>query len=323
MEKMSKIIRALFIVISLVAVLLIPIVVSSTYWRSILVIGFTYGIVASSWDLTLGYGGVFNFAQVATFGIGSYAAGIMAIHGVSPILSILLATGFGVLYNGFVALPVIRLRGVYVALITFAAAQIAGSVALGWTSVTGGGTGLVLVPDLTFGKFDFNMSPVGFVYLTEIALVVSLVVLRFIAHSPFGLSLIAGRDAEDYAIGRGVPVARNRVIALLIGAAFASFAGAIFTFYLQSASPTVFGFGTATLVLSMVLVGGAGSIIGPAVAAVLLTALQNMRQVASLGPVTFMIIAVLIILILRFLPGGLWDLTVRRLKVSVRKPSRS
>jgi branched-chain amino acid transport system permease protein len=308
------------IICGIVVITFLPVVVSSTYWRSILVIGFIYGIVASSWDLTLGYAGVFNFAQVATFGVGSYAAGIFAIRGIPPVLSILLAIFIGVIYNGIVALPVIRLRGVYVALITFAAAQIAGSIVLGWTSVTGGGTGLVLVPDLEVGNFNFNMSPVGFVYLSGIALVVSILLLRWIAKSPFGLSLIAGRDAEEYATGRGIALARHRVIALIIGSAFASFAGALFTFYLSSASPTLFGFSSATMVLSMVLVGGAGTIYGPATAAIFLTALQNIRQIASLGPVTFMIIAALIVLILRFLPGGMWELTRRRFGFARKNP---
>ena len=105
-------------------------------------------------------------------------------------------------------------------------------------------------------------------------------------------------------------------MALIVGSAFASFAGAIFTFYLSSASPTLFGFSSATMVLSMVLVGGAGTVYGPAVAAIFLTSLQNMRQVASLGPVTFMIVAALIVIILRFLPGGMWELTSRRFKFS-------
>lgn len=300
----------------------IPMLVSGTYWRSILVISFIYAIVASSWDLTLGYAGVFNFAQVATFGVGSYAAGILSIRGVPPLLSIFFAVIIGVLFNGIVALPVLRLRGVYVALITFAAAQIAGSIVLGWTSVTGGGTGLVLIPDLVIAGFDFNFSEIGFVYLTEISMVISLLILKRVAQSSFGMSLIAGRDSEDYAMSRGIPLGRNRVIGLLIGAAFAAFSGAIFTFYLASASPTVFGFGTATIVLSMVLVGGAGTIYGPAFAAVLLTSLQNIRQVASLGPVTFMIIAALIVVILRFQPGGIWGITDRLIDLCKKKLKR-
>lgn len=306
-----------------VVIVLLPVVVTSTYYRNILIIGLLYAVVASSWDLTLGYAGVFNFAQVATFGIGSYATGILALRGFPPVLSMILAVVIAVAFNGLVAIPVLRLRGVYVALLTFAAAQLAGSVALGWTSVTGGSTGLVLVPDLVVGQFDFNYSPVAFVYLSAGLLVVTLVSLRWIVRSPFGLSLLAGKDAEDYAASRGVPLGRQRVLALAIGAVFASAAGSVFAMYLSSASPTVFGFSTATLVLSMVLVGGAGTVYGPALAALILTLLQNTRQVAGLGPVTFMIIAVLIVLVLRFLPGGLWDFTKlrsrRRRQVAVKR----
>ncbi len=304
---------AAFLVVIVVAAAL-PLALTSTYYRNILVVGLLYAVVASSWDLTLGYAGVFNFAQVATFGVGAYATAILALHGIPPLVSMMLAIVIGVLFNGVVAIPVLRLRGVYVALLTFAAAQLAGSIALGWTDVTGGSTGIVLVPDLIVGRFDFNISPVAYLYLAEGLLVVTVAFLHWLVRSPFGLSLVAARDAEGYAASRGIPLGRQRVISLAIGAVFTSAAGAVFAMYLSSASPTIFGFSTATLVLSMVLVGGAGTIYGPALAAIGLTVLQNTRQVAGLGPVTFMIIAVLIILVLRFLPGGLWDATkhVRR-----------
>jgi branched-chain amino acid transport system permease protein len=303
--------RASRALVVLVVVVAVPLVVSSTYYQSILVIALLYAVVATSWDLTLGYAGVFNFAQVATFGVGSYATGILALNGVPSVLSMVLAVVIGVAYNGLVAIPVVRLRGVYVALITFAAAQLVASVVLGWTPVTGGSTGLVLVPDLEIGNFDFNSSPLAFVYLAEGLLLLTVVFLRRLVASPFGLSLMAGRDAEHYASSRGIPLARQRVIALAIGAAFSSASGAVFAEYLSSASPTIFGFGTATLVLSMVLVGGAGTIYGPALAAIALTFLQNTRQLAGLGPVTFMITAALIILVLLFLPGGIWEISTR------------
>jgi branched-chain amino acid transport system permease protein len=297
-----------------IAITLLPQLVTSTYYRNILVVGLLYAVVACSWDLTLGYAGVFNFAQVATFGVGSYATGILALRGVPPLVSMLIAVIVGVVFNAVVAIPVLRLRGVYVALLTFGAAQLAGSVALGWTSVTGGSTGLVLVPDLIFGRFDFNISPTAYLYTAEILLACTVGALHWLVRSPFGRSLVAGRDAEDYAASRGIPLGRQRVLALAVGAAFASAAGAVFAMYLSSASPTIFGFSTATLVLSMVLVGGAGTIYGPALAAVALTVLQNTRGLAGLGPVTFMVIAVLILLVLRFLPGGLGDIgkTARR-----------
>lgn len=299
------------VVAVVVVAAVLPLVLTSTYYRSILVVGLLYAVVASSWDLTLGYAGVFNFAQVATFGVGAYATAILALHGIQPLVSMMLAIVIGVLFNGVVAIPVLRLRGVYVALLTFAAAQLVGSIALGWTDVTGGSTGIVMVPDLIIARFDYNISPVAYLYLAEGLLVITVGFLHWLVRSPFGLSLVAARDAEDYAASRGIPLGRHRVIALAIGAVFTSASGAVFAMYLSSASPTIFGFSTATLVLSMVLVGGAGTIYGPALAAIALTFLQNTRQVAGLGPVTFIIIAVLIILVLRFLPGGLWDATKR------------
>jgi branched-chain amino acid transport system permease protein len=286
----------------------LPLVVSSTYYRSILVVAFLYAVVAASWDLTLGYAGVFNFAQLATFGIGSYATAIFALRGIYPLLSLLLATILAVLFNTIVAIPVLRLRGVYVALLTFGAGQLVGSIALGWNEVTGGSSGLVLVPPLVILGFDFNWSAIGYIYLAETLLLITFFVLMKVVKAPFGLSLLASRDAESYALSRGIPVGRQRVMSLAIGGIFTGLSGGLFTLYISSAAPTVFGFGTATLVLSMVLVGGTGTIVGPILAAIFLTYIQNIRQIAGLGPITFMIISLVIILILRYLPGGLWDL---------------
>ena len=124
--------------------------------------------------------------------------------------------------------------------------------------------------------------------------------------SDFGLSLVALRDYEDYAISRGIPAVRQRVLAFAFSSVFTSLAGSLYAHYLIVAAPDVFSFSLTTFLLSMVLVGGASSIYGPAIAALVLTV--GTEKLAGLGVARYMVIAVLIVLTLRFLPGGMASL---------------
>ena len=169
---------------------------------------------------------------------------------------------------------------------------------------------MVGIPDLQIGAFVFGNDARSYFYTAEILLIVSTLGLRWLATSSFGLSLIALRDNEPYAISRGIPSTRQRVLAIVISSVPTSLAGGLYAHYLIVASPDVFSFSLTTLLLSMVLVGGAATTYGPILAAFVLTV--GTEQLASLGNIRYMIIAVLIVLVLRFLPGGIWSVWRRR-----------
>ena len=162
------------------------------------------------------------------------------------------------------------------------------------------------MPDLSLVGYRLSASGPGYLYLTEALLIASTLFLRWLVTSDFGLSLIALRDNEAYAVARGISATRQRVLAMVASSLFTAAAGAVYAHYLIVASPDVFSFSLTTLILSMVLLGGTATIFGPIVAAIALTVVTE--QFASFGVVRFMIIAVLIVLTLRFLPGGLWSL---------------
>jgi branched-chain amino acid transport system permease protein len=177
--------------------------------------------------------------------------------------------------------------------------------------ITGGPIGLLGVPDLQIGQFAFGSDPRTYFYAAEFLLIASTIALRSLVNSDFGLSLIALRDFESYAVSRGVPARRQRVLAMIASSIPTSLAGCLYAHYLIVASPDVFSFSLTTLLLSMVLVGGAGTIYGPIVAAIALTV--GTEELNALGNVRYMLVAVLIVLTLKFLPGGLWSLWRTRL----------
>lgn len=287
-----------------------PLVLTGDVARNLAILALLFAVVASNWDLTLGYAGIFNFAHVAFFGIAGYVSAIATIHFGVPIwLDIVLAVLVVAVLAGVTAALALRLRGIYVALVTFAFVQLCVALIISQKWLTGGAVGLVGVPDLSLFGYRFSPSGPSYLYLAEALLIASTLFLRWLVKSDFGLSLVALRDNEAYAVARGISATRQRVLAMVASSLFTAAAGAVYAHYLIVASPDVFSFSLTTLILSMVLLGGTATIFGPIVAAIALTVVTE--QLASFGVVRFMIIAVLIVLTLRFLPGGLWSLGER------------
>lgn len=286
--------------------LVAPQVLTSGVAQNLAVIALLFAVVASNWDLTLGYAGIFNFAHVAFFGIAGYVSAIATIHlGVPIWWDIAIAVVAVALLSGITAALALRLRGIYVALVTFAFVQLCVALIISQKWLTGGAVGLVGVPDLELFGFRFGSDQRSYFYLAEALLLGSTLFLRWLVRSDFGLSLIALRDNEDYAVSRGISATRQRVLAMVASSLFTAAAGAVYAHYLIVASPDLFSFSLTTLILSMVLLGGTATIFGPILGAIVLTVLTE--QLAEFGVIRFMIIAVLIVLTLRFLPGGIWS----------------
>ncbi|WP_395446563.1 branched-chain amino acid ABC transporter permease (plasmid) [Aminobacter sp. UC22_36] len=307
--------RALVIAATLAVAVLMPFFVQDTYWRHLFIIAFIYAMVASNWDLSLGYAGIFNFGHVAFFGVGVYAAALSTkFLGADPWIAIFLGGLAASLAGALVALPVIRLKGIYVVLVTFAFGQLVLQLVLSQSEITGGTQGIVRIPALeAFGYSFLRDFKFGYYYVALGLLVVSTIFLRFVVRSDFGMSLRALRDNEEYAVARGIPTGLQRLKVLVASAFFTGVAGGFFAVYLRVASPEIFGFPVQSLVLSMVLVGGTGTIYGPIAAAVILTfASEMLGSIEGLDEGRVMLIAVAMIVVLLFFPNGLASIWRRR-----------
>jgi branched-chain amino acid transport system permease protein len=282
-----------------------PLVNDDSYARHISIIAIMYAVLVSSWNISLGYGGVFNFAHMAFFAVGAYATGIFTkTFGFSPWLGIPIGIAASVAASVIVCLPVLRLKGIYVILVTFAFSQLCLQIVLNQSDITGGNFGLMQIPPLELGDFSFRDNQnIGYYYLSMLILAITVVAVTWFARSRFGWRIIALRDNETYAVSRGVPLSRTRLETFAFSAIFPGAIGAVYAQYVRSASPDMFGFSFLTLALSMLLLGGTGSIWGPIAGAFVFTILSELM--ASLGPGRYLVTAVLIVLILRFFPKGL------------------
>ena len=306
--------RFLVMLLLFVALALVPLSVTESYVRHLFIIAFIYAIIASNWNLSLGHCGVFNFGHLTFFGIGVYTAAIATkTVGLNPWIAILLGGGTAALSALLMAAPVARLKGIYVVLVTFAFNQLVLQLVLSQSQITGGGEGMVRLPFLQFGSYSFLKDfKFGYYYIALGLLALSCVFLAAVTNSAFGKSLKAVRDAEDYAAARGISVARQRILALALSAVFTGIAGGFYAIYLRVASPEVFGFGTLSLALSMVLIGGVNTVFGPVLAALALTfATEAMAGLQGFEDARFIVIAVAMILVLRLAPDGLTELAGR------------
>jgi branched-chain amino acid transport system permease protein len=282
---------------------------------------FIYAIVASNWDLSLGYGGVFNFGHLALFGIGVYAYALLTkLAGVDPWVALLASGVIATAAAVLVTVPILRLKGIYIILVTFGFAQLVMQVILSQSDYTGGTQGMVRVPGLYL--FDHNMirdGKIGYFYIAFGLLLASTIFLRLVVRSRTGASIVALRDNEEYAVSRGISLVRQRMITLAASAFFTGIAGAFYAAYQRNASIDVFGMSLATIILSMVLLGGTSTIYGAIIASFVLTVFSE--TMADFGAWRPMITAVVIIVVMLAYPSGLagliqsvWKAVARRTK---------
>jgi branched-chain amino acid transport system permease protein len=313
--------RRVVAVLVALALLLLPLVFrDAAYPRHLLVLCLLFAVLASNWDLGLGYAGIFNFAHIAVFALGAYASAILAMSfGVSPWWGIPAGALVGAAAGILAFIPSIRLRGLYVSLTTFAFAQVCFWLILSQSDWTGGARGLTGIPAYEIGTYSFRQeADFAYSYLAIGLFLASTIFLRRIVTSDVGRSFVALRDNEAYAVSRGVSVVRQHGLVFLLSSIFTGATGAVYAHYIGAVNLDLFGFEYVALLLSMVWLGGVGTIYGPILGAVAVT--FSGEALATLGPWRIILISVLTVVTLRFLPDGLWGTASRLLRRGSRPP---
>lgn len=288
----------------LLAAAALPYVVVSPGSRLLAATALIYALLAGSWNLTLGFGGIFNFAHVGFFGVGGYAMAIATMRWEwSSLAGLTLAVLAGAIAGALTYLPVIRMRGIYVALITFVFVQLCYYLVLAVPDLTGGSSGLPGLPAFTVGDHNFSLyGGLGYLWTLAAAVALMLILLDILLSRPFGHSLIALRDNEALATSRGIHRVRQHLLAFALSGALAGFTGAMYVSYFRVADGGLFSFSFVTLGLSMIFLGGTRYTWGPVVGAVLITVLVD--QMSDYGAWRQIVIALGTIFILIVAPQG-------------------
>lgn len=268
-----------------------------------------YVILALGLDLLLGWSGQFAFAHIAFFGIGIYGTALLQSRlGIPFILGMPLAAVLAAAIGFVIAVPATRLRTVYLALATFAFAECAQWTFRSWDSLTRGPDGLRIgAPDILGYVIDSDRRA-----LPVIAIIAALVLAGtlHLGRSRLGRSLCAIRDSEHVATASGIDVRRTKVVAFVLSAFYAGIAGGTYTLFQSFVHPDVLGVWQLVLVLTMVVVGGSGSLPGVILGVVLLGLLPEALRAAPRDLLVWQEFAYGLILILSvmFMPRGIWGL---------------
>jgi branched-chain amino acid transport system permease protein len=303
-----------------VALIALPIFVTDRYFLHLTVMAGIFVILTSSWNLLTGYAGQLNLGHAAFYGIGAYTSALLAMKlGISPWLGLFLAglmAGFFGLLLGF---PALRLSGPYLAITTIGFSEILRLVAMNWVDLTRGSLGLYGIPPLTPWKFGQHItiefiSERNFYYVILAAVLVTLFCFRRLTVSEFGVSLRSLRDDAPGAESIGINIARYKLTVFAISAFFAGFAGAFFAHYQRLVSPETFSLGETFAILTMTMVGGLGTLMGPVIGAVLLTFLsEGLRFVedAVKMDIRLVIYGMILVLTILFMRNGVMGLISR------------
>jgi branched-chain amino acid transport system permease protein len=248
------------------------------YLLHILILIGIYVILAESLNLIVGYTGLLSIAHAAFYGVGAYVAALMALNLGSPFLvNIICAVMITGLLGALVGIPSLRIKDHYFVIATFAFQIIVFSIMNNMVAFTGGPMGLPGIPQPVIFGWVIS-SHIEFLFLVSAFAVLVFWVCNCIIKSPFGRVLMAIREDEVFTLAAGKNVAAYKVAVFAIGSGLAAIAGALYAHYISFIDPTSFTVMESIFILSVVIIGGAGSLWGPVVGAVLLVMLPEVLR---------------------------------------------
>lgn len=304
---------AIGVVFAVILYLLPLLLAGSPYMLFALTLTLCYAIPAMALNLLLGYTGLVSLGHMGFAGVGAYVTALLMKNGVAPFApAIVIGTIAAGLVGALVGVPCLRLRSHFFIIVTLAVGLILYLLFNNLDWLTGGAAGLPGVPrpgpiNLGFAIVD-PRRPVGFYFLAATIFLLVFIVQYALVYSDFGRSLAAIRQDETLAASRGVDVFGHKLTIFAISAAIAGLGGGLQVEFLRAAAPQSYGFLENVNLVLIVIVGGAGSLFGPTLGALLFIALPEVLRVAD----TFRMIlfgAALLALAL-FAPRGLWGLAV-------------
>ncbi|WP_442547974.1 branched-chain amino acid ABC transporter permease [Bradyrhizobium ottawaense] len=262
-------------------------------------------------NFAFGYAGLISLGHAAFVGAGAYGVALLTtLLAWSPWLALPAAIAGTAVLAMLIGIPLLRLKGHYLALATLGFNVSFSIVAANWIEVTGGTNGISRIPELRLAGHALADER-GYLWFALVVLAASAAIAGFIHASRHGRAMIAVRDDETASSMTGIDVPRVKLAAFVLSSVYAALAGSLFAFHMRFISPDDFGYAHSITYLAMLVVGGEGSIVGAILGALLVTFLPEWLRFLGSAYLAFFGLFVLAILI--FLPSGL---------AGIRRPGR-
>lgn len=296
--------KAPLCIAAVVVLLLLPHLGLSQYIMNLVIKIAVYAMFALGLNILVGYVGLVSLGHAGFVAIGAYACSLFVIRmgmnfWLALLLSALLAAVFGVLLG----LPTLRLAGSYLSVVTLGFGEIVRTVVMNWRSVTNGTLGVKPIPKPTFFGNSLTLANGGLYYAMLFLLALATVFCLFLAKSKTGRAFQAIKTDETAAIMMGINVTYYKVLAFVLSGVICAVAGGYYATTMGYIDPNSFTFDTSTTILSIVILGGMGTIRGAFLGSLILTAFPEISRV--LMDYRFVMYGVILVVMMRFRPQGL------------------
>lgn len=299
-------------------VLVLAAQVLSTYWLSILTLALIFGILAMSLDILMGYTGLPSFGHSAFFGIAAYTVAILSTRYqvgflgcvVSAIvLSTMIAAIFGLLVS--------HTKGVYFLMITLALSMVVWGLAFRWVGMTAGDNGISGIPRPDMGEVISMWDEVNYYYFVLGVYAAVFLLISLFLRSPFGKSLKGIRESESRMKNLGYNTWLHKYLSYVVAGMFSGVAGILWAYYNGFVSPSDVEITASFEAFLMVILGGPGTLAGPALGAGIIIFLQNF--LSAFTERWLIVMGAIYILTILYLPQGIMSLKIRGIKWNKRK----
>ncbi len=298
--------------------------VGTTFQIQLMTSGLITGIVAMSFSLLAGFGGMVSLAQMAFYGMAAYVVAIATqTYGLTPLLGIPLALGSSAVLSGLFGLIAIRSAGIYFLIMTLALSQMFYGIAFQWQSVTGGYNGITGIDGPAIAGISIG-DTLPLYFITVVITALCYLALRWVLYAPFGLTLRGIRDRPARMRALGYRVQLHRWLLIVLSGVVAGVAGVLGLYYNGLVSPGVAGLTASILVILAALLGGVSTLFGAIFGGVVVTFLisfvsYSMQQWFGTSHYwTF--IGVVFVMVVMYLPNGIFG--AARFRFRMPKPMR-
>jgi branched-chain amino acid transport system permease protein len=295
--------RRVVALLVLAAMIVFPFLVPS-YPRQLVAEIYIFAIFAMSLDLLLGYTGLMSLGHAAFFGLGAYTVTILAAQfDVNAWIGVVAGVGVAGLGAALIGFFCVRTIGISFLMLTLAFSQLIFSVALKWRDLTGGSDGIAMPDRPSFFGLSLSDS-INLYFMALLFFVLAYLGLRRLLQSPLGRAFVGIRENEPRMLAIGYRTRAYKLLSFVIAGSFAGFAGGLYAIFNTFISPDAMYWTASGDVLIMVMLGGAGTLIGPVVGTGLFLLMKNV--VSSYSEHWMLIIGVVFITCVMFFPGGIW-----------------
>ncbi|SDJ87645.1 branched-chain amino acid ABC transporter permease [Natronincola ferrireducens] len=284
--------------------LALPYIISSQYLLRIVIMIGIYSILALSLGLVTGYAGQISLGHAAFYAIGAYTSAVISVNfGISFFITAPIAAIVAALCGLLLGLPTLRLSGTYLAITTLGFCEIVRMVLLNWDPVTNGPLGISRIPRPSLFGLDLTLANNGMYYLMLVFLALTVLTVMAIVRSKMGRAMTAIREDELAATMMGIKTTTYKVIAFVVSAFFSGLAGAFYAHMIRFIDPNTFTFDTSIMILSIVILGGMGTIKGMFLGSIILVSFPEVLR--FLQEYRFVVYGFVLVMMMRFRPQGI------------------